>query len=293
MQVNLYRGRYLANGGSSIGGRFGGPGTLYLQDVRNKRPFTRLLIDNQMRLLSDVVTLDETNVTFYEFDEIHLMKRAALTMAAREQRMVLKMKKLIGDRTGLLHSQTNHVMHLEASDTAVSVSKPAVNLQIDKDSEMVFGSSLYIIGDGAKGQLVGNSSLTLNGRMTDTINLHITKRLKVRFLRYVHTADLQNVTLVVSEVGSFTLATLEIQDGAELIFPHADGINCDLGLMHMKYGAKIVADKYMVGVTSLQMETGSEMTASGHNRPAPNVGSSLPSGCRGAGGSHGSNGGKG
>lgn len=266
---------------------------MYLQDVKNKRPFTRLIIDNEMRRLSDPVTLDENNVTSYLFDEVHLVRRAALTMAVRQQRMILKMNKLVGDRTGLLHAKPNQIMYLESSNTAVSVSKPAVNLKIEKNSEMVFGSSLYIIGDGGKGQLPGDSSFSLDGRITDAINLHITKRRKVRLMSHVNTASWQNVTLVVSKPGSFTFATLEVQDGAKMVFPHSNGMNCDVGLIHLKYGATIEADKYTVSVTSLLMETGSIITASGSARPTPNVGSKIPTGCRSSGGSHGGIGGKG
>ena len=40
--VNTYRGTYLAFGGSSLPGAYGGPGTVFLRDIRSKRPFTQL-----------------------------------------------------------------------------------------------------------------------------------------------------------------------------------------------------------------------------------------------------------
>lgn len=39
---NIYRGTYLAFGGDSVPRRYGGPGTVFLKDVRSKRPFTQL-----------------------------------------------------------------------------------------------------------------------------------------------------------------------------------------------------------------------------------------------------------
>lgn len=268
---------------------------MFLQDIRSKRPFTQLRIDNLMRSIKDPVTIDETNVTYHDFSEVHLFGRAGLNMAVRKERTVLKMSRLFGDRTGLLNSRANQTIYLEASATDHSVSKPAVNLKIDKDAEMVFGASLYVIGDGAKatGQITGDSSFTIDGRMIDVTHLFITKRLKSRFLSYSHSADYHNESLTVSAVGTFVLATFEIQDGSEVFFPDVHGMQCEVGLLHMKYGSVIVADTYRIAVTSLLLETGSKITASGKDRPSGYEPAVLPSSCRGSGGSYGSKGGKG
>ena len=292
---NFYRGVYAAVGGNSLPGSYGGPGTVFLQDIRSKRPFTQLRIDNLMRSVKDPVTIDEINVTFHEFSEVYLFRRAALNMAVRQEHTVLKMKKLFGDRTGLLHARANQTIYLEASETDHSVSKPAVNLRIDKDANMVFGASLYVIGDGAKGsgQILEDSSFTSDGRMTDVTHLFLTKRLKARFLSHYHSADFHNDTLTVGAIGTFILATFEIQDGSEVFFSDVQGMRCEVGLIHMKYGSKIVADTYNVEVTTLLLETGSRISSSGSHRPSPYDASKLPNSCRGSGGSHGSKGGTG
>ena len=252
-------------------------------------------IDNLMRSVQDPVTIDEINITSNEFSEVHLFRRAALNMAVRQERSVLKMERLFGDRTGLLHSRANQTIYLEASNTAHSVSKPAVNLRVDKDAEMVFGASLYVIGDGAKstGQIPGDSSFTLDGRMIEVTHLFVTKRLKSRFHSHAHSADIHNGTTTVSAPGTFVLATFEIQDGSEVFFPDFRGMQCEVGLVHMKYGSVIVADSYRVSITSLLLETGSTITGSGKDRPSSYDPSALPSSCRGSGGSYGSKGGKG
>lgn len=248
-----------------------------------------------MRSVKDPVTIDEINITSHNLSEVHLFRRAALNMAVRHERTVLKMARLFGDRTGLLHSRANQTIYLEASNTEHSVSKPAVNLRVDKDAEMVFGASLYVIGEGAKGtgQIAGDSSFTLDGRMIDVTHLFVTKRLKVRFHSHAHSADIHNGTLVVAAPGTFVLATFEIQDGSEVYFPDFRGMQCEVGLLHMKYGSVIVADTYRVSITSLLLETGSRITASGKDRPSSYDASALPSSCRGSGGSYGSKGGKG
>lgn len=292
---NLYRGTYQAFGGSSVSGAYGGPGTVFLQDIRSKRPFKQLRIDNLMRSIKDPVTIDEANLTNHDFSQVHLFGRAAINMAVRKERTTLKMSRLFGDRTGILHSRANQTFYLEASATEHSVSKPAVNLRIDENAEMVFGASLYVIGDGAKGtgQITGDSSFTIDGRMIDVTHLFLTKRLKSRFLSHAHSADYHNETLTVSAVGTFVLATFEIQDGSEVFFPDVQGVQCEVGLLHMKYGSVIVADTYRIGVTSLLLETGSKITASGKVRPSGYDSSVLPSSCKGSGGSYGSKGGKG
>lgn len=248
-----------------------------------------------MRSVQDPVTIDEINMTSHDFSEVHLFRRAALNMAVRRERTVLKMARLFGDRTGLLHSRANQTIYLEASNTEHSVSKPAVNLRVDKDAEMVFGASLYVIGDGAKGtgQIPGDSSFTLDGRMIDVTHLFVTKRLKSRFHSHAHSADIHNGTITVAAPGTFVLATFEIQDGSEVYFPDFRGMRCEAGLVHMKYGSVIVADTYRVSITSLLLETGSRITASGKDRPSSYDSSALPSSCRGSGGSYGSKGGKG
>lgn len=252
-------------------------------------------IDNLMRSVQDPVTIDEADIHFNEFSQVHLFRRAALNMAVRQERTVLKMHRLLGDRTGLLHSRVNQTIYLEASNTEHSVSKPSVNLRVDRDAEMVFGASLYVIGDGAKGtgQIPGDSSFTLDGRMIEVTHLFITKRLKTRFHSNAHSADIHNGTTTIAAPGTFVLATFEIQDGSEVFFPDFRGMQCEVGLLHMKYGSAIVADTYHVRITSLLLETGSTITASGKDRPSPYDSSALPSSCRGSGGSYGSKGGNG
>lgn len=290
-----YRGLYLTYGGTSLGGNHGGPGTLFIQDIRALLPYTTLRIDNLMRSLHDTVVLDESKMDSYDFSEVQIWKRASITMAPRNRTTILRMDKLIGDRTGLIHAQNKHIVYLEASKTAHSVSKPPVNLRIDQGGEMVFGASLYIIGDGAKntGQILGDSSFTLNGRMTDAANLIISKALKVRFASNAHSSDIIDGTPVISKTGEFVLARFEIQDGAELLFNHSAGMQAMVGVLHMKYGSKIISDRYKISATTLLMESGSTITSSGPDRPTPSIGPTIPGSCLGSGGSYGSQGGKG
>lgn len=290
-----YRGDYQTYGGTSPNGNHGGPGTLFVQTMHSFQSYTTLRIDNLMRSLHDTVVLDETGMDTYHFSEVQIWKRASLTIANRNQSTVLRMDKLVGDRTGLIHAKRNHIVFLEASKTAHSVSKPAVNLRIDHGGEMVFGASLYIIGDGARntGEILGDSSFTINGRMTDAANIVISKALKVRFAEHAHSSDIIDNKPVISNVGEFVLAKLEIQDGAELLFNHSSGMKCVVGIIHMKYGSKTISDRYNISVTSLLMESGSTVTASGDTRPTPSVGPTIPGSCLGSGGSYGSHGGKG
>lgn len=295
VKTRAYRGVLLAQGGSSPGGFHGGPGTIYITEVRSKRAFTQLIIDNIMNSVQNVVTIHEDGRNDFAFSEVQLWRRASISMSAGVSNKTLIIESLKGDRTGLIHALANHSIQLEASDTAHSVSKPPVNLRIDKGSEIFFGNSLYIIGDGAKGlgQIPGDFSLSVDGRLTGITYLFLTKKLKAKFSQNVQTAENRNGTIVPSEVGKFTLAVLELQDGTELLFDHSSGMNCLVGKIHMKYGAKLRADSFDVGVTTLLLESGSTMTSSGKDRPNPNIGPTLSPVCRSSGGSHASDGGKG
>lgn len=248
-------------------------------------------MDNLNRAYIHEIVLDEENTTDYEFSELHLLRRTTLRLAQKHVQSTLKISRLIGDRTGFLKALAKHVVFLEASDTEHRVSKPALNLLIEKGGEMVFGASLYVIGDGKP--LQDMSSLVSDGRMTHVTNIYISRSRKTRFLTHAHTAAWYNGTLVVAEPGTFILSLLEIQDGGQLLFPHSQGMHCTVGLITLKYGATITADIHNVSVTSLIMEAGSKITASGKERPTPGVGPAIPSSCRGSGGSHGSRGGKG
>ena len=289
--VFFYKGKADVFGGSAAQGHYGGPGMVFIHEIRDKLPYTQLWLNNLNRPYTHELVLDENNKTEYEFSELRLLKTATLRLAQRNIRSTLKVLKLVGDRTGLIKALAKHVVFLEASDTVHRVSKPASNLLIERDGEMVFGASVYIIGDGAP--LQGSSSLVSDGRMTHVTNIYITKATRVRLLMRAHTAAWYNGTLVVAEPGSFVLSVLEIQDGGQLLLPHSRGMHCTIGLINMKYGAAIIADTHNVSVTSLVMEAGSRISSSGKDRPTPNVGPALPSSCRGSGGSHASQGGKG
>lgn len=293
--TQAYKGAILAQGGLSVGGAHGGPGTVYIREVRSSRYYTQLVIDNVMNSVKDVVTIHEVGRSHYSFSEVQLWRRASIAMSSGNNKKTLIIEKLKGDRTGLIQASENHVIQLEASDTAHSVSKPPVNLHMDKGSEIVFGDSLYIIGDGAKnlGQIPGDFSLSVDGRLSGVTHLFVTKTLKAKFSANIQTAVKQNDVVVQSEVGKFALAQLELQDGTELLFDHFSGMRCSVGKIHMKFGAKLIADVFEISVTTILLESGSTITTSGRDRPNPNIGPTLSSLCRSSGGSHASNGGKG
>lgn len=297
MYTNVYgyQGSYLTIGGTSKSGSHGGPGTLFIKEKRFLLPYTILQVDNLKRSLHDTLILDEQKMDSYHFSEVRILRSASLTMALRNRKTFLKMDKLTGDRTGLIHAKNNHVVYLEASKSQHSVSKPAVNLRIDHGGEMVFGASFYIIGDGAKGtgQILGDSSFTVNGRMTDVNNMVVSKGLKVRFARNAHSASIIDGKPVISDKGTFVMGKLEIQDGAELLFNDSAGIQGTIGVLHMKYGSKIISDRCNISVTSLFMEAASTLPVSGYTRPVPNTRPTIPSSCLGSGGSYGSLGGTG
>ncbi|KAK3755992.1 hypothetical protein QZH41_003345 [Actinostola sp. cb2023] len=127
---NKFLGEYSGIGGSAGDANkkltefSGGPGTVYLRDMRKGYPFTQLRIDNKGRPWSHYVTLDNINAR-YEFDEVHLVRSASVHMASDNTTRSITIHKMIGDRTGT-----------------------ETNFKLDRYSEAVMATTVHIVGLG-------------------------------------------------------------------------------------------------------------------------------------------------
>lgn len=118
---------------SAIGGRAGdpnkdateysgGPGTVYLQDIRRGYPFTQLRIDNKGRPWPHYVTLDHGR-DHYEFDELHLARSASIHLVPDNTTRTLIIHKMIGDRTGLVHVHRNQSVNVEYKEARSTITR--------------------------------------------------------------------------------------------------------------------------------------------------------------------------
>lgn len=121
-----YLGEYSAIGGSAGDSTkettdfSGGPGTVYLQDVRNGYPFTQLRIDNKYRPWSHYVTLEQSR---YEFDELYLSRNAAIRLSPDNSRRRMTIHKINGDRTGLIHVHSNQSISVEYKESIQTITR--------------------------------------------------------------------------------------------------------------------------------------------------------------------------
>ena len=242
---NLFRGMYEASGGSGTARKHGGPGTIYLEDIRYKQEYKELRFGYREGENLAYVTLHEHNITDYVFSEVVIERRTAVRLEQSGEPRSLTVGKLTGDGTGYIYVGQNHTLNLQGSIGEGGVSRPAVNLNVDTKGKVLLDTLLYVVGDGVSSP--DGNALTVSGRIVGMHHLFVTRRRKVVFKAEMETANYINHTLQVSPPGTFVLGTVEIQDGGQLTFLTSDGMKGLAGRIHVKYGARIVADKFDVG----------------------------------------------
>ena len=238
----LYRGTYEASGGTAE--IHGGPGTIFLQDLKYKRVFKQLRFGNRKGENLVYVTLHESNLTEYIFSEVVIEQRTAVRLKEDGERRMLKVDKLTGDGTGYIFVGENHTFYLQGSTGHGGVSRPPVNLKIDGNGTAVLDSSVYIVSDSTASP--DGHALTFNGRIVGMQHLFLTKERKVMVGGKSQTAYYINGSLINSLPGRFILATLEVHDRGNLTFVTTNGMKGLAGKIDIKYGGRILADTFEI-----------------------------------------------
>ena len=279
-----YRGALQALGGISTSSvASGGPGTVYIQDVRLKLPFNQLHIDNQGQRWEQYVTLNE-NKTSYRFDELHLVRKASLRIlpdSNAERVSNLSIAKIYGDRSGLLHLYRNHKAIIEVVEGQLTTTKTPVNFRIDSGAEAVMATTVYIVGDGAV-------ALNCNGTLNGIRNLYVTQRRVVKFQKGSRTLRDNEPP------GTFMFSNARLFSGSSVTMEDEIEMKMIVGFLNVKFHAALEAHHLNIVTSSLDVETGGLLSAAGSNNarqavPSSEV-SSLP---QGSGAGHSSNGGAG
>ena len=123
---NKFLGVYSAVGGQAnkeLAVYSGGPGTVYLEDIRNDKPYSQLRIDNKNRPWSHFVTLDESRLKSYTFDEVHLFRNSSIHMIENGEYLNLTINKIVGDRTGLVHMHRKQLLKAEYKPTSFTLTR--------------------------------------------------------------------------------------------------------------------------------------------------------------------------
>ena len=286
---NEFSGDYHAAGGvSRRSNSFGGPGTVYISQVKYKQFHSQLIVDNSKRLSVHPVILDEFNTTEYVFNEILIFGGAKLQI--RPGPGVLIIHSVKGDRTGILWSVSNQTFYIEKEQYSTSA---PVNFVVGETSKLVLPSVVRLLGEFGSISPGPQASLVLRGLLDGVRDMVVSKSKRFYFIGKAHTSFTENGTYIVEEPQTFRFPLFELQDGSKFQLINVTSMKCTIGNFHLKYGVTLVADIIDISATNLKLEDGSRITAAGTDRPGLVAEPALPRGCMGAGGSHASIGGLG
>ena len=284
---NTFTGTYLAIGGAGgTSSSFGGPGTVYVAEVKDKKFHNQLRIDNAKRTSTHPVILDEFNVTNYVLNESFIMGGAKLQI--RPGSGSLKIFTVKGDRTGLLWLRANHTFFIE--NDKYSTAAP-VNFVVSEYSKLVMPSVVRLIGDFRLIAPGPQATLVLRGLLDGVRDMVVAKRKRFFFIGNAHTSFTENGTYTIEAPQTFRFPLFELQDGSQFQLMNVTSMKCTIGNFHLKYGVTLVSDVIDISASNLKLEDGSRITAAGSDRPGLVPDPVLPLGCIGAGGSHASKGG--
>lgn len=275
-----YRGTLQALGGiASSSGVSGGPGTVYIRDVRYKLFFHQLHIDNQDQSWQNYVTLNESKVS-YDFNELYVFRKASLRMIENSN-STLSIRKLFGDRSGLLHLYEGHKAIIEVVEAQLTTTKSPINFRIDNGAEAVMSTTVYIVGDGAV-------ALQCNGTLNGIRNLYVTQKRVVKLQKGSRTLKDNE------SPGTFKFSDVKLFSGSSVTMEDEIEMKIVVGFLNVKFHAALEAHHLDIITSSLDVETGGLLSAAGDNKAREAVPASEKSSLsRGAGAGHASNGGSG
>lgn len=269
-------GKLQALGGkSSTLYQSGGPGTVYIQEIRNKLKFNQLHIDNRGQSWNQFVTLQEESSNI-ELNELYMIRNASLRLSIDQTNRQLRILRLLGDRSGLLHLYKNHKVHLESQ---LPVTKPPINIIVESEGDLVLPQKCYIIGSA-------HFSLALNGTLSGVTDLYVTQNKRVKLNKGAHSSG--------HSAGTFQLSSIKLYSGSAVTMEDETLMNILVGHLNIKFHASLSAHHFTILASTIDVETGGLLSASGHNNARtaapPQSTSSLP---QGTGAGHATAGGRG
>jgi hypothetical protein len=183
----------------------------------------------------------------YYFDEVHLSGNGALRIDnPASSRVILDIRNVRGDGSGLIHAQNNQYFIMEYEEAMIQAFTAGVNLIIDQGAEMIIPSTYYVYGTGVN--LRGYTearSLQLYGRLTGVIVMSVTEGKTFYYGATGHTAAWSNNTYTHVDVpGQFSLARLDLKSHAMLKYTPDTPMICDTGkysnVYHQMYGGGLI-----------------------------------------------------
>ena len=216
---NHYEGSYTAlggNGGSTYKSH-GGPGSVYLQDTRNTRPYKQLLLDNEGKHWDQYFTLDEGILDYFFFHEVHLIRNVSLRLPADGVQRNITIQKIHGDRTGRLHLLDGHTAFVEKAESSVTTTKTPLNIWIDEGAKAFMATLVYILG-------TGEVALHWNGEMIGVQHLRIVPGRVITLGFNATTSSFVDNIYVRGDPLNFEFSSFELGSGSFMPFPTPMGM---------------------------------------------------------------------
>lgn len=276
-KVIEYEGEYLVYGGAAGSDLLcAGGGTVYLEDIRKGVAYRRLMLDNFDRPLEKYSTIDEATQTEFYFDEVHIMRKASLQVRDKGIDMFMDIRKLYGDRSGLLHLHNKHQFIVEYEQGIRQALTSGVNFIIDDGGEIILPAISYIYGKGVS--MTGyteSRSVQTYGRFTGVADLILGFETLLYIGQNGHTAMLGSGTYTEkgrtyfykNDDGTTTFGTVDLRAFSTILYAPDKPMLSNIGRVDCRYNATISAESIYLNITTFNIEAGSKVTTSANYRP--------------------------
>ena len=169
--------------------------------------FTKLTIDNLNRNPDIATIIINENSSYYEVDELEMKNHALLHFHGPNSSFVVH--NFTGDRTGLVHLRSGQKMYVQVVESMKGYSVAPVSYKIDKGAEIVYPSSLTLLG----------TRCSFDGLFVGVHTLIVAEGADVIFASTTQTGIRENRTFrFLTAPGNITFAEVFVQKGSKLEF---------------------------------------------------------------------------
>ena len=208
----------------SLGFKAGAAGTVYYTDTNqglSHRPllinkanhtvfgegFTKLTVDNFNRNPDIPTIIIYENSSYYEIDELEMRNHGLLHIHGNNSSFVIH--NFTGDRTGLVHLRQGQKMFVQVVESKSGYSVAPVSYKIDKGAEIVFPSSLTLLG----------TRCSFDGLVIGVHRLIVAEGAEVVFASTTQTGIKEDRKFrFLTTPGNITFAEVYVQKGSRLEF---------------------------------------------------------------------------
>ena len=198
------------------------------------------------------------------------MRNAAVHIAETQTNVQIRIGRMFGDGTGLIHTHADQKFIIEYTEGGSRSFVAGVNLKMDEGSEIIFPSTVYIYGDGVQlRDATEVRALDLNGRLTGVSSM-IVARGKTLFLDLnFHTAQLQAynggddiVHATINDNGVFSMGVLDVKSASILRTGPDALLKGSVGELDLRFEAVLSAETIELSASNLNVEKGARVTTS-------------------------------